>query len=152
MIRAALRGFINEAMTMVSLVLGLLAGLIFDKNGALFLRGKVPSLAKVQILPEILAFLAIFMIVFLIVHFVNYILKDIVDRIEVLGGVDHLLGLVFGLLEGLTITALVLLALKVQPLFDAKPFLAKSLFAKTLLPIISGFSHNLPTGAGGIHV
>ncbi|MDR2662682.1 MAG: CvpA family protein, partial [Treponema sp.] len=78
-IRCALRGFIEEMMSMASLVLGILAAVFFHKNGALFItrRFHLAGLAA-----EILAFGALFLIVFIAVKFLEYLLKDIVLRVN----------------------------------------------------------------------
>ncbi|GHV68207.1 hypothetical protein AGMMS49928_07110 [Spirochaetia bacterium] len=133
-IRCFLHGFVDEAFSMASIVLGLLAAVFLNKNGAIFIRTKI--LADVQILPEIMAFIAIFLIVFLVIKIVRAILKDIIKRVN-LGGVDRILGLFFGLLEGFVVVSLILFVLTIQPLFDPLPVLRGSLFAELLLPLIS---------------
>jgi membrane protein required for colicin V production len=133
-IRCALRGFIGEVLAMASLVLGLLTAVLFYKNGAAFIRTKI--LAEVRVLPEILAFVALFLIVYVVIRIVESILKDIIERIN-LGGVDRLLGLVFGLLEGFVVSALILVILTIQPLFNPEGLLGGSIFARLLLPLVS---------------
>jgi membrane protein required for colicin V production len=132
-IRCALRGLIKELLIMASWVLGILGGVFFHKNGAAFIRTKI--LAEVPILPEILAFIGIFVIVFLMMRFLERILKDIVEGVN-LGETDHALGILFGLIEGIALVGLILLGLTVQPLFDEGSFLEGSIFARLLLPLI----------------
>jgi membrane protein required for colicin V production len=132
-IRCALRGFIKELLVMVSWVLGIMGGVFFHKNGAAFIRTKI--LAEVPVLPEILAFIAIFLIVFLAMRFLERILRDIIEGVN-LGGADHALGVLFGLIEGIALIGLILLGLYSQPLFDPRPLLTGSLFARLLLPLI----------------
>jgi uncharacterized membrane protein required for colicin V production len=62
-------------------------------------------------------------------------LRDIINRIR-LGGLDHFLGAVFGLVEGITVAALVILVITIQPLFDKGAVLDKSMFAGFLTPKI----------------
>jgi membrane protein required for colicin V production len=149
-IRCTLRGFISEFMTLASLVLGFLGSLFLYRSGAAFLRGrgleamtkKIPGIvqkllpALVRNIPEIISFVLIFAVVFAIVKLVEYLLKDIVQRIS-LGGVDRFLGFLFGLAEGIMVISLVLLVLTMQPVFDAGPLLEGSFFAKLLLPVIT---------------
>ncbi|GHV49000.1 hypothetical protein AGMMS49546_39760 [Spirochaetia bacterium] len=145
-VRCSLRGFVMELMSMAAVVLGLLGAFLLYKNGGLFLREKYfPTLKAI---PEILAFLAIFLIIFVVVKIVEHILRDIIQRIN-FGGVDHFLGFIFGLVEGIILVSLILLALSVQPLFNEGPLLERSIFAQILLPIINGKGPVLPAEAVG---
>ncbi|MDR3147549.1 MAG: CvpA family protein [Treponema sp.] len=148
-IRCTLRGFISEFMTLASLVLGSLGSLFLYRPCADFLRDrglrtfteKIPGFIQklmpglVQNIPEILAFILIFVVIFLAVKLVEYLLTDIIQRIS-LGGVDRLLGFLFGLAEGLAVTSLALLLLSMQPIFDVESLLEGSFFAELLLPLV----------------
>jgi membrane protein required for colicin V production len=136
-------------MTLASLVLGALCSLFLYRNGAALLRErgleaameKIPGIiqkffpALVRNIPEILSFVLIFVVVFVLIKLVEYLLTDIVERIN-LGGVDRFLGFLFGLAEGIVVTSLLLLAFMLQPLFDAGPLLEGSFFADLLLPLM----------------
>jgi membrane protein required for colicin V production len=149
-IRAALRGFIEELMSMASWVLGFGAAFFLHKNGALFIRERY--LPEMTVLPEILAFIAIFLIVFVAVKILEFILRDIVTRIN-LGGVDRFLGVLFGLIEGILLVSLILFLFTLQPLFDAGPLLENSVFARLftryLLPFIAVVGDSLGRPGGG---
>ncbi|GHU02484.1 hypothetical protein FACS1894147_04460 [Spirochaetia bacterium] len=133
-IRCGLHGFVDEAFSMASVVLGLLAAVLLNKNGAIYIRTKI--LADVKALPEIMAFIAIFLVVFLVIKIVKAILTDIIERVH-LGGVNGVLGIFFGLLEGFVVVSLILFVMTIQPLFDPLPVLRGSRFAELLLPLIS---------------
>jgi membrane protein required for colicin V production len=134
-VRCALRGFVGELFSMASLVLGLIAALYFYRNGGLFIREKfMPGL---EIIPEILAFIAIFLVVFICVKIIEGILKEIIEGIR-LGRADRFLGIFFGLAEGIVVVSLILFVLSVQPLFEPGPILEKSFFGNLLLPFITG--------------
>jgi membrane protein required for colicin V production len=148
-VRCTLRGFISEFMTLASLVLGVLCSLFLYRNCAAFLRPrgleafteKIPGFiqkllpALVRNIPEILSFALIFAVVFVLVKLVEYLLTDIVERIN-LGGVDRFLGFLFGFAEGIMVAGLLLLAFTMQPVFDPGPLLEGSFFAELLLPLI----------------
>jgi membrane protein required for colicin V production len=134
-VRCSLRGFIGEIMSMASVVLGLLASFFFYKNGGAYIREKF--MPGMEVIPDILAFLALFLIVFILIKILELMLKEIVEGIR-LGGADRFLGIFFGLAEGIAVVCLVLFVLTVQPLFDPAPLLNKSFFAKILLPFITG--------------
>jgi membrane protein required for colicin V production len=134
-IRCALRGFVAELMPIAAVVLGLLGSLYMYKNGGLFLREKF--FQDLDVIPEILAFIAIFVIIFGAIKFLEHIIRDIIQRIG-LDGADRFLGFLVGVVEGLVLISLVIWLFTVQPLFDEKPLLKRSYFAEFILPIISG--------------
>jgi membrane protein required for colicin V production len=142
-IRCALRGFIEEFMSVAALVLGILSAVFFHQKGGAFIRQEY--LQNLKIIPEVLAFVLLFIIPFVAVKILEYILKDIVTRVN-LGGFDRLLGILFGLVEGITLAALVLLLIEVQPLFDRNLLLSHSLFARYLLPILGKVQETLRPG------
>ena len=142
-IRCALRGFIEEVMSMASLALGILGAVFFYKNGAVFIREHF--MPGVEVLPEILAFIALFLMIFIVIKLVEYILRDIIARIN-LGGVDRFLGIIFGVFEGIALAALVIFFLREQPLFDEEPLLRNSIFARFLLPLIGRIRPSLILG------
>ncbi|GHV60611.1 hypothetical protein AGMMS49587_02500 [Spirochaetia bacterium] len=134
-VRCSLRGFIAELMPIAAVVLGLLGSLYTYKNGGVFLREKFfPNLGTI---PEILSFIAIFVVVFGAIKFLEHIIKDIIQRMGLDGG-DRFLGFLFGFVEGLVLISLVIWLFTVQPLFDEKPLLRRSVFAEYILPIING--------------
>jgi len=135
MIRCFLKGFVSELLSMAAVVLGLLTALFFHKNGGEFLRSQFwPGL---NVIPEIAAFIILFVIVFLVVKIIEKMLINIIDNVS-LSGVNSFLGLVFGMVEGIVLVSLVLLLLKIQPLFDSSSLLANSFFARLILPLITG--------------
>jgi membrane protein required for colicin V production len=132
-IRSGLKGFISEFTGMASIILGILAALFLYKNGGIYLRRHF--IPNIKIIPEILAFLAIFLIVFVLIRIVGFLLRDISERIN-LHSFDHFLGLILGIVQGLTVITLLLFVLARQPLFDSGPILEKSIFGDFILPLI----------------
>ena len=135
MIRCFLKGFVSEILSMAAVVFGLLTALFLHKNGGEFLRNQFwPEL---RVIPEIAAFIILFVIVFLVIKIIEKMLVNIIERVS-LSGANSFLGLIFGLVEGIVLISLVLLLLKIQPLFDSSSLLANSFFARLLLPLIAG--------------
>ena len=132
-IRGYVRGFLMEVFTWASLLLSIWAAVLLHSAGAEFIRDRI--MEDVQHIPEILAFIAIFLIVMILVKMLEHILRDVVMGAK-LGGANKTLGAIFGLVEGLTLTALILFILSIQPLFDAANIIDDSTFAQILLPII----------------
>ncbi len=133
-LRCVLHGFVDEIFSVASIVCGLVVAFLLVKPGAEYLKNQF----HVSVVPEVLAFCALFLITFLVVRFISLILKDIVNRIQ-LTSLDHILGLVLGLLESFVVISIVLLVLYYQPLIDLSATLNKSMFAQYLLPLISEF-------------
>jgi len=134
-VRCAIKGFISEIMSMASIVLGLLAALFFYKNGGEFVR--IRFMPGIKIVPEIIAFVSLFLIVFIVIKILEIMLKEIIEGVR-LGGADRFLGIFFGLAEGIVVVSLVLFLFRIQPLFDPGALLSNSIFAKMLLPLITG--------------
>ncbi|MCL2276539.1 MAG: CvpA family protein [Treponema sp.] len=135
MVRCYLKGFVSELLSMAGFALGILAALYFYKNGAEFLRERFwPDLKTI---PEVLSFLFLFVIVLIVVKLLAVMLKGIISGIR-LGGVDRVLGLIFGLAEGIAVISLMLFFIRIQPLFDPSVIISDSFFANLLLPFITG--------------
>jgi len=132
-IHGYVKGFIEELFSWASLVLALGAAVMLYQKGAQFIRTKI--MENVNYVPEILAFIAIFLLVMIFLKMLERVLKDVVEGAK-LGGVNKILGAIFGLVEGFAITAIILFVLAAQPLFDASRVIGDSLFAQILLPII----------------
>lgn len=138
-VRCMLRGFVEEILSVASVLAGLLAGLLLYKGaGELFVSWGLP--AQPSALPGVLGFLAAFLLAFLLVKLVERLLKEGIESAE-LGGVDRLLGLVLGLVEGLVLVSLVLVLMDlIAPAFKSMPGYAKllqgSFFARTILPLV----------------
>lgn len=146
MIHGYVKGFIAEFFSWAALVLAIWGAVFLYPKGAEFIRSKV--MENVKAIPEILAFIAIFLIITIIIKMVEQVLKDVVNGAK-LGGVNKVLGLIFGLIEGFTIAALILFILTIQPLFDASSLIGDSIFGQILLPLIR---IPLDRGKGMLHV
>jgi membrane protein required for colicin V production len=134
MIHGYVKGFVEEFFSWAALVISIIAAVFLHPAGAAFIREK--AMKDVRFVPEILAFVAIFIIVMLFFKMLERVLKDVIMGAK-LGGINKLLGLIFGLLEGFALTALVLFVMSVQPVFDVSKILGDSIFAQILLPHFS---------------
>ena len=131
--RCAARGFISELLSMAALIFGLLAAICFFRWGGLLIRSWFMS--EVRIIPEVIAFAAFFLIVFITIKTIEMTLKSIIEKIQ-LGGVDRMLGLIFGFVEGVIIVCLIIFLINILPPIVSGPVLEQSFFAKILLPFI----------------
>ena len=128
-----IKGFVEELFSWAALVLSVLAAVFFHSPAAAFIRTK--TMENVRLIPEILGFAAIFIIVLIVIKLLEKLLKEIILGAN-LGGVNKILGAVFGLVEGFALTAIILFIISVQPLFDPSKVIGESIFAQFLLPFI----------------
>ncbi|MCQ2981372.1 MAG: CvpA family protein [Treponemataceae bacterium] len=129
-VSATVKGFIHELFSKLAFFLGLFAASIFTKNLAPYLTPYI----KVDVLCTILAFIIIFVLVYLIVRLIQQAVKNALDG-EVMDGLDHSLGFLFGVFEGLIVVACILLVFYTQPWFDVS-FLDRSFFSRILSSIL----------------
>ncbi|MFQ3547295.1 MAG: CvpA family protein [Termitinemataceae bacterium] len=136
-LRCALRGFVEELLSMAAIVLGLIVGFLLFKNGAAYIK----ATWGITVFPELIAFIILFVITFVLIKILQAILHDIIERIQ-LDSMNHLFGVLLGLVEGILVISLILLVLAYQPLFDPAGILKDSFFAHILLPLIGELQRN----------
>lgn len=128
-VRAGLRGFVMEAGGLAAWSLGIITAVSFYSQGGAFIRSKM--LADTPFLAEALAAVALFGIVFIGVKVLGAMLDEIIERLN-LGILNNALGVLFGLFEGVLVSALVIFMVSHQPLFDKTAVLNGSFFAGLL--------------------
>ncbi|MDR2716656.1 MAG: CvpA family protein [Treponema sp.] len=133
--RCAARGFIGELLSMAALIFGMLAAICFFRWGGLIIRSWF--MPEVRIIPEVIAFIVLFVIVFITIKTIEITLKGIIEKIQ-LGGLDRMLGLLFGFVEGIIIVCLIIFVINIMPPVVSGPALEQSFFARILLPFIFG--------------
>ena len=132
-IHGYVKGFVAEIFSWAAPVLAIGVAVFLYRAGAGFIRER--TMQNVKYVPEILAFAAIFIIIIMLVKMLEHLLKDVVEGAK-LGGVNKLLGLVFGIIEGVIVVSIILFVLTVQPFFNASKVLGDSFFAQLLLPLV----------------
>ncbi len=130
-IRAGIRGFVKELMSMAALILGITAAVVFSGVVASALVGYVESEAWSQVI----AFLGLFLVVYIVVKIFETALNRLVERIN-LDSLDHALGFFLGLVEGLVLVFILVLLLQIQPFFSPDRLISDSVFAHFLLPLL----------------
>jgi membrane protein required for colicin V production len=134
-LHCALKGFVSEVMSLAAVILGILSAIFFFRAGAEFIRESF--IPEVKVIPEILAFIVIFFIAFIAVKLLEKMLKTVIEGIH-LGGLNHVLGFIFGVAEGTIVVCLVLFVISILPFVDSDRILGESLFAAWLLPFVMG--------------
>ena len=130
-IHGFVKGFVEEIFSWATIVLAIWMGVLFYSAGGAFIRTRI--MENVRVVPEVLAFVAIFIIVTFVLKMLERVLKDVIQGAN-LGTVNKILGAVFGVIEGLAVTTLIIFVLRVQPLFDASNIIGESVFAEILIP------------------
>ena len=132
-IHGFIKGLITQVFSWAALVLSIWAAILLFPAGGAFIRER--AMENIRVVPELLAFIGIFLIIMFAVKFVERILRSVVEGAH-LGTLNRFLGAIFGVIEGLALTALVIFVLRVQPLFDASSILGGSIFDEFLSPLI----------------
>ena len=130
-VTSCVNGLIKELFGKLAVVAGAVA--------AFFFFGRLsPFLFKTLHTPDfdlVIAFILIFVAVFLCVKILQIIFKSIFSG-EILKSLDHVLGFIFGAVEGIAIVACVLILLKAQIWFDSSPVTNESTVSSLLLPVL----------------
>jgi membrane protein required for colicin V production len=140
-LRCLFKGLIGELLSAAAMVGGLFAGVVFHRPVGDWLGGLV-NLGGFSL---IAGFLVSFAVVFIVVKIIERSLRTVFENLQ-LESLDRVLGLLFGLVEGLILSAIILLILRYQPIFDLSALLEGSFFARLLLPILA---EHLPTPERG---
>jgi membrane protein required for colicin V production len=131
MITAAVRGLIREFFSKAAFICGIIGAVLLTP----VLQTYVNGLVKNTIAAKIVSFILIFIIIFLVVKIIQELFSAIFSG-EILRGLDHSLGLVFGILEGIVVVTFIIALIEIQPWFDVAHILKNSFFAKILNGII----------------
>ncbi len=121
-------GIIREALTLIGFVLGVyLAGLYYPA-GAELLREYIPT----PNVTKALSFLSILIGVWIAVSLLSLLLRELAEALS-LGWLDHLGGLLFGLLKGFVVVEALLIVFTRFPLLGLDEAISKSVIASFAL-------------------
>jgi uncharacterized membrane protein required for colicin V production len=162
-LRCCIKGFSREIIAIASFALGIVAAVFLFHPLAGILRAQVAQFAEMPVVPEIVAFLGILLIICLAGGFAGRAAQRAFEKLQ-LAALDHGLGFLLGLAEGLAIVSLLLLLLGaaaninvekvafLSGLRDAARGLAEqSVVARALLPLIDSVKATfLQSGVGGV--
>ncbi|WP_300427172.1 CvpA family protein [Thalassolituus sp.] len=93
-----MRGFVKEALSLVSWVVALFVARFFSGNLATLLEGQIET----NSLRWVVAFVILFVATLFVMALINYLISQIVKATG-LTGTDRVLGMVFGMVRGLLI-------------------------------------------------
>jgi len=133
--RCFVRGFVHEVLSVASIAVGILAGLLLSNTVITKLLPMVGANTLPYQAQYIIAFLLCFIVGFLIMKIIERMLREGLEASS-LDVFDRILGLVLGVAEGFIVVGLFIVILQIQPLFDVSALLANSLYVKLIGPII----------------
>jgi membrane protein required for colicin V production len=134
-VKVTLTGFVTEFFSKAATIVGAV--------GALFLYGVLtPYVVRflgANVYPEAIAFLAIFLVLYLIVKGIQQLAGSAFES-ESMNNLDRALGFFLGVVEGLLVAAVILVAIKMQPWFDISSITRDSFFVRFMGPFLFGGS------------
>ncbi|GAB6277801.1 MAG: CvpA family protein [Rectinema sp.] len=129
------RGFVHEVLTVASIAVGILAGLLLSNTVIVQILPKVGASTLPYQVQYIIAFLLCFIAGFILMKIIERMIREGLEAIS-LDVFDRILGLVLGIVEGFIVVGLFIVILQIQSLVDVKSILANSMYVKLLDPII----------------
>ena len=130
-IRATIKGFTTEFLGTAALVAGLGLAYLFSGVAGTY----IDEYLNTGPWSQIIAFLGIFVLVYLIAKLSEGALLAAIEHAQ-LESLDHALGLFLGVAEAAVIGFSIIVALIVQPLFDADALLQGSVLARFSAPLL----------------
>lgn len=131
----SIKGFVDSLFDKAAPVLSLVASFLFFKTAMNTLFSFIPN----PLMRTLASFLVIFVVVFIVVKIVQSLIGNIFDN-KILGPLNHTLGFMFGIVEGLVIVGLILFLLTTQNLFNAGGILSGSFFNGIFQSVYGGLN------------
>ncbi|MFP4301117.1 MAG: CvpA family protein [Alkalispirochaetaceae bacterium] len=144
-IRAGIRGFVKELMSMASVILGIAVAVLFSGVVAEYLDSYIGASPWSQVI----SFLGLFLLTYLGVKIFESALDRLIERIH-LDSLDHALGFFLGIAEGLVVTFMLLLLIQIQPFVDPALLIEDSVLAHFLSPLFPYISEILSRQIGNV--
>ena len=136
-IRCIIKGFVTEFLSMAAVIGGIGCGIL--------LSGTLSRYIDIYIGKSgwnyLISFLVLFIIVYLIIKMIEKMLCRFVERVE-LEQLDRALGLFLGILEGIVVVFVIILLIRLQPLFPAEKIAENSIafnFAEKVFKYLPDF-------------
>lgn len=128
------RGFVENVLNKLGWIFAVILSAMFYEQMAFKLKAYISN----DFLSKLAGFFIIFAIVFLVIMILKVILSKLFSG-TILGGLDKALGGLFGVVEGIAISFIIIFLLELQPIFDVSPLLRGSFFASLMNSVTSQF-------------
>ncbi|HOX12726.1 MAG TPA: CvpA family protein [Spirochaetia bacterium] len=130
-LRCYFRGFVAELLSMAAVILGVFLAILFYRPAGELLA----KYLALESFTEVLGFAVVFLLVFLLIKILQGVLRSVIENIN-LQNVDRGLGFLLGAAEGLLLSSLLLMLMRLQPVLDLSALLEGSFLGKNLLPVL----------------
>lgn len=131
-IAGAVKGFVAELFGKAALVLGLIVAVLFYSK----LYPYIARWISIDFFAQAVAFLLLFIATYLLVKILQHVIGSFFQS-EIMSGLNRTLGFFLGVVEGVLVVAVVLIAMYAQPWFDIGSLFDGSFFANILSGIIA---------------
>jgi membrane protein required for colicin V production len=130
-IRAGIRGFVRELLSMAAVILGIGCAVLFSGIASLY----IDEYFGASVWSQVTAFLALFILVYIVVKIFEAVLNALIEKIH-LDNLDHALGFLLGIAEGLVLVFVSILIIQIQPFIPPQHLIGESVLARVLLPLL----------------
>ncbi len=111
-IRCIIKGFVTEFLSMAAVIGGIGAGIFFSGTLSRYIDLYIGKSGW----NYLISFLILFIFVYLIIKMIEKMLSRFIERVE-LEQLDRALGLFLGIVEGAVVVLVLILLIKLQPVF-----------------------------------
>lgn len=132
------RGFLREAMSLITWIMGVLVALKFASR----VSDLLPTFVHSSMLRYLIAFVALFIAVFILGFIVNIIVKRLIDMTG-LTIVDRVLGIIFGSARGLIAVGVILMFISMSSM-QKESWVTSSQLAPEFIPLVTWLDSFLP--------
>ncbi|WP_028974014.1 CvpA family protein [Spirochaeta cellobiosiphila] len=125
------RGFVTEIINFMTLVGGVILAVALGPLASEYIKGYLDWGDNTIYL----AYFGIFIGFAIILRLAQNMILNMVENLN-LEGLDRILGILIGALEGLIVIFLVIMVIEIQPLFDPQKLLGESVFYERISPYL----------------
>ncbi len=132
-IRGYIRGFVTEIFSVAGPILALLGAIFFSKPLSRVITPLSPQGGELG--NQIISFLILFVIIYLVIFLLQKALHSALEHMHLVGA-DRALGVLLGILEGLTAAFILTIILVLVPLKETHDLLNGSFFYSLVAPLL----------------
>ncbi len=132
-IRGYIRGFVTEIFSVAGPILALLGAIFLSKPLSRIITPL--SLNGGELGNQIISFLILFVVIYLVIFLLQKMLHGLLEKMHLVGA-DRALGVLLGILEGLTAVFILTIVLILIPLKETRDLLHGSFFHSLVSPLL----------------
>ena len=132
-IRGYIRGFVTEIFSVAGPILALLGAIFLSKPLSTIITPLSPHGGELG--NQIISFLILFVVIYLVIFLLQKLLHTALENMHLVGA-DRALGVILGILEGLTASFILIIILVLIPLKETHDLVAGSFFHGLVAPLL----------------